>query len=87
MARKPAISAVAMRQSPRPSGAKTGAIQPDTMASMLCSGLSARAKVGLKLCRNQTAMVAMKMMLKARLKKSLVLSQMRRPTLLALGIR
>ena len=87
LAMKPAMSAVTMRQSPSPSGANSGAIHPATIASRLFSGSSTIVRLVPKDCKNHTTIVAMKMTVNARTRKSLVLSHTRCPTLFALGMR
>ena len=54
----PVIKAVETRQSPKPSGAKIGAITPEIIARMLfCESLTI-CSCGLKVCRNQMMMRA-----------------------------
>ena len=84
---KPVISAVAQRQSAKPSGANMGASQRPTMASRLCSLLVTTSSRVSKLCRNQMTMVARKITVKARSIKSFALSQSRSATLFTLGRR
>ena len=87
LAMKPVISAVEMRQSPKPSGAKIGAIQPATTARMLsCESVTILSRVS-NVCRNQITIVAIKMTVNARCRKSFALSQSSRPTFFAPGIR
>ena len=62
---KPVISAVETRQSPKPSGANTGAIKLPMAASKLASGVAATFSRASKVCRNQISTVATKMMVKA----------------------
>ena len=86
-AMKPEISAVAQRQSAKPSGAKMGASQRPMMASRLCSLLVTTFSRASKLCRNQMTIVARKMTVNARSIKSFALSQSKSATLLRLGRR
>ena len=86
LARKPEINAVTMRQSPRPSGAKTGATSPAICASMLSSPSTIRRRKSND-WRNQMTMDATKITVKALCRKSLVLSQSSMATFLAPGIR
>ena len=87
LAVKPVTSAVTTRQSPKPSGLNIGA----TMRAMSASRLSDESSTTLSLVsnvrRNQMTTVAMKMMEKARRRKSLTLSQRSRPVVLRLGKR
>ena len=86
-AEKPVMSAVGIRQSSKPSGAKMGASQCPIMASRL-SALSATTFRRLsKLCRNQINTVATKIIVNALCRKSFALSHMRRNTLFAEGKR
>ena len=66
LAVKPVISAVEARQSPKPSGAKIGAIQLPIMASRLESVAVATLSRRSKVCKNQMITVATKMIVKAR---------------------
>ena len=63
---KPEISAVAQRQSAKPSGAKMGATSRPIMASRLSLLEATTFSRASKLWRNQMAMVARKMTEKAR---------------------
>ena len=63
-----------MRQSPSPRGANRGAMAPETTARMLWAESETMFICRSKLCRNHTATVAMRMMEKARCKKSLAFS-------------
>ena len=83
----PVMRAVETRQSAKPRGAKSGAIQAPTVASRLSALSSTRFSRVSKVWRNQTMMVATKMMVKARVRKSLALSQHSCHTLLAEGKR
>ena len=87
LAIKPEMRAVEMRQSPKPRGAKTGAIQPAITARMLCWESATTARWVSKVCRNQMTMVATKMTVKARCKKSLAFSHSSWLTFLAPGRR
>ena len=87
LAIKPVMRAVDTRQSPKPSGASTGAIQAPTVARRLSALSLTRFSRVSKVWRNQTRMVATKIMVKARVRKSLALSQHSWPTLLAEGKR
>ena len=87
LAVKPVMSAVETRQSPKPSGANSGAIRLPIMASRLASGVSATLRRLSKVCRNQISTVATKMMVKARWMKSRAFSQISCPTLRAEGRR
>lgn len=84
---KPVIRAVEIRQSPSPRGLSTGAMHPATVASMLFWESSTRFMPKSKFCKNQMRIVARKMTVKARCKKSLALSQSRCATFLTPGIR
>ena len=64
-----------------------GAIQAPMAASRLSALSATRFSRVSKVWRNQTMMVATKMMVKARVRKSLALSQHSWPTLLAEGKR
>ena len=83
----PVSNAVEARQSPKPSGAKMGAIQRPIPANMLSSPAETGFKRTSKLCKNQMMMVATKITVKARVKKSFALSHSSMPTLLGLGSR
>ena len=61
LAVKPVIRAVDNLQSPKPSGAKIGAIHPPTRASMLSWESATTLRWISKVCRNQMMMVATKM--------------------------
>ena len=75
-----------MRQSPSPSGAKSGASTPAMAASMLSPG-STSCRRQSKLCSTQITIEATKITVNARCRKSLVLSQRRCPTFFAPGMR
>ena len=87
LARKPLISEVVIRQSPRPRGRSMGASSPAIMARMLSWEFSTMFRCRSKLWRNQTTMVAMRMMEKARCRKSLAFSHRSWTTFFAPGIR
>ena len=87
LAMKPATSAVAKRQSPNPSGEKSGATKVEIAARIESCWSSTSASEGLKLWRNQTTTAATKTTVKARVRKSLLFSHTRRRTDLALGMR
>ena len=87
LAIKPLTKAVTICHSPKPMGRKTGAIQPATVANMLPSPLSTILKWKSKVCRNHITKEAKKITVKARCRKSLVLSQSRCATFLRPGIR
>ena len=73
----PVISAVEIRQSPNPIGAKSGAIIPATQARMLSLESVTMFKCRSNVCKNQIASVAMKITVNAFWRKSLALSQSR----------
>ena len=85
-ARNPVIRAVVTFHVPKPSGAKTGAIKPAITARMLFPESFTRLKFRPKCCRNQITIEAMKMIVKARWRKSLDFSQRSCSTFFALGI-
>ena len=87
LAIKPVIRAVDTRQSPKPRGANRGAIHAPTEARRLPELSATRFSRVSKVWRNQTIMVATKMMVKARVRKSLALSQHSCQTLRAEGKR
>ena len=87
LAVKPEMSAVAQRQSAKPSGAKMGATSRPIMASRLSLLEATTFSRASKLCKNQMATVASKMTVKALERKSLAFSQRRSATLLAEGRR
>ena len=66
----PEISEVQILQSPSPSGRKSGSIRPEIFASILCDESSTKVKCKSKLCKNQITIVAMKITVKARSRKS-----------------
>lgn len=71
----PVIKAVETRQSPKPRGAKTGAINPAITERILSLESLTTFKCRLKLCKNQIAIVARKIMVNAFCKKSFAFSQ------------
>ena len=74
LAIKPEIRAVEIRQSPKPSGAKTGASSPAMAASMLSEEFSTISRRKSKVCKNQITTHATKITVKARSRKSLAFS-------------
>ena len=54
----PLISEVTIRQSPSPRGWNKNTSQPDTYDRILSEESSAREKLGVKLCKNHTTIVA-----------------------------
>ena len=76
-----------MRQSPKPSGAKTGAMTPAIEASMLSEESATISRRKSNVCRNQMTIVAMKMTEKARSRKSFDFSQSSCMTLRRPGMR
>lgn len=84
---KPEISAVTMRQSPKPRGLKIGSINWPISASRLSALFATTFRRVSKVCKNQMMMVARKMMVNARSKKSRAFSQSSRATLFAEGMR
>ena len=87
LAIKPVIRAVETRQSPKPRGASRGEIHAPTAAKRLWELSATKFSRVSKVWRNQTMMVAAKMMVKARVRKSLALSQHSCPTLRGEGKR
>ena len=87
LAMKPEISEVAQRQSPKPRGAKMGASTWPIRASRLSALSDTTLSRVSKLWRNQMTMVARKITVKARCRKSLAFSHSSRATLLTLGSR
>ena len=83
----PVTSAVETRQSANPSGANAGAIQPATTASMLSAESATTFSPKSNVCKNQMTMVATKMIVNARSKKSFAFSHRSWPTLRGLGMR
>ena len=87
LAEKPVMSAVDTRQFPKPRGAKRGASRPPRAASRLpAESVTTLSRLS-KVCKNQMSRLATKMTVKARTKKSLAFSHIRRRTLPALGRR
>ena len=87
LAVKPVMRAVEARQSLNPKGPKRGAKIPPSAASKLSPGVATTFRRASNVCRNQMMMEARKMTVKAFCKKPLAFSQIRCPTLLALGRR
>ena len=86
-AMNPLMSEVTIRQSPRPSGIKSGVSSPAIEAKMLSCESVAGFRRKSKLCRNHTTMVAMRITENARCKKSFAFSQSSCMTLRGLGRR
>ena len=84
---KPEISAVAQRQSAKPSGANSGAIQRPISASRLAELSATTFSRVSKLWRNQIMIVARKITVNARCRKSRAFSHSSSATLFRLGIR
>lgn len=87
LAMNPVTSAADTRQSPKPSGANSGETKPETTASMLSFESATAFRWKSNVCRNQIAIVAMKMIVKARCKKSFALSHISRSTFFSPGRR
>ena len=87
LAIKPEMSAVAHRQSPKPSGRKTGAMNCPMSASRLLALSATTFRRVSKLWRNQMMMVARKITVNARWRKSFAFSQSSSATLLSPGMR
>ena len=87
LATKPEISDVAQRQSAKPSGTKIGSIQRPISASRLPTLSETTFRRVSKLCRNQMMIVARKITVNARCKKSLAFSHRSSTTLLKPGRR
>ncbi len=83
----PVMRAVDIRQSPKPRGRKMGAIQPATRASMLFWESATMRNFGSKVCKTQITMVATKITVNARVRKSFAFSQSNCATFFAPGIR
>ena len=83
----PVMRAVEIFQLPNPSGTKSGASRLPTSARILSFESVTIFRCASKLCKNQIMIVARKMIVNARVRKSFALSQIRRPTLFALGKR
>ena len=79
LAMTPVTSAVETRQSPKPSGANTGAIHPATTAKMLSCESATTFNPKSNVCKNQMTMVAMKMTVNARSRKSFAFSRASAP--------
>ena len=76
-----------MRQSPRPRGLNSGTRTPATAAIILSEESSTMFMWKLKLCRNHTRMVAIRITLKALVRKSFAFSHISRRTFFAPGSR
>lgn len=87
LAMTPVSTAVDASTVPKPAGVNTGAMAPAITPSMLCAISGAGERVKVKCCKNHTTMVARKMTVKARFKKSLALSHSCRATLRGAGRR
>ena len=87
LAMKPVSTAVAARQSPKPSGSKMGANIAPIPASMLCDWSATTLKRTSKVCRNQMMSVAMNTTVNAFFANSFALSQASRHTVPRLGSR
>ena len=87
LAIKPEIRAVAARQSPKPSGAKMGAMSRPTAASRLSVLSATTFSRASKVCRNQMMHTAKKITVKALWRKSFAFSQQSCHTLLREGKR
>lgn len=84
---KPVISAVDILQSSKPSGRNSGLITEPRIARMLSDESDTGFSLISKLCRNQIIIVATKIIVKALVTKSFVLSQISCITERAEGIR
>ena len=82
----PVISAVDMRQSPKPSGLNIGAIKPAIVARILSCELVTMLNLMSNVCKNHIIIVATNITVKALCKKSFALSQRSWHTLFELGI-
>ena len=87
LARKPTISDVETRQSPNPRGWKIGATAPAATARMLSWESLTMVRRKSKVCKNQITMVAIKMTVNARCKKSLDFSHSSCATFFIPGMR
>ena len=87
LAMKPVSSAVQMRQSPKPRGLKSGESQPAVSASRLSLESATTLRRRSNVCRNQMTIVAAKMTVKARWRKSLDFSHRSWQTFFAPGMR
>ncbi|CDA89846.1 unknown [Firmicutes bacterium CAG:238] len=74
-AMKPVMSAVEILQSPKPSGANTGAITPASIASRLFCESDTTFSLVSNVCRHQITIVATKITVKALSRKSFAFSQ------------
>ena len=86
-AMKPVMRAVAARQSPKPSGANSGAISPPMPASRLASTSSTTFRRASNVCKNQMTTHAASTTVNAFFTKPFALSHTRRATLFAAGRR
>ena len=84
---KPVRRAVEILQSPNPSGLNTGAITPARDASILLWESFTTFKRMSNVCKNQMAIVAIKITVNALCKKSFAFSHKSWHTFLAPGIR
>ena len=87
LASSPVMSAVAARQSPKPSGANTGASACPATASRLSPALAATRHVGVNVRSTHTPTLAARMTVNARARNSFVRTHIRRSTLRASGQR
>ena len=87
LASSPVTSAVAARQSPKPSGANTGASACPATASRLSPALAATRHVGVNVRSTHTPTLAARMTVNARVRNSFVRTHIRRSTLRASGQR
>ena len=84
---KPDTSAVTIRQSPKPSGAKMGDTSRPSAARMLSALFSTTFSRVSKVCMNQMMTVAIKITVNARVRKSFAFSHISRTTDFAEGKR
>ena len=87
LATSPESSETLFCHSPKPRGAKMGAINAPRRPNMDCAGSVTICKEGEKDWRNQTTTLMAKMMVPARTMKSLARSQRRRATFFTDGTR
>ena len=87
MAIRPQTRAQETRQSPKPSGAKTGARRPPSPARRDSDWSATTFRRMSKVCRNQMTTLAAKMMVNALVMKPLALSQASSSVVLGLGRR
>ena len=81
----PVMSALQIFQLPSPRGRKKGTMTPDIAASMLAEESLTMFREGLKLCRNQTMIVAIRITEKALVRKSRAFSHRSWKVVLAPG--